>query len=353
MSFLSKVGHVASKVGHAVGDVGKAVVHYGVEVPYQESGKVAHAITNKVGDGIDHAFHKVGEAVDAGFHKIGAGVVGDGFKTVFDVAGDIDKEVLNRVGGLEEKAYGWVASIPHNVERLGDSLFSDQLWKHPGDYVLRNGLNAVDLLGLTPAIEAASETLFSLKTRGLTDSEIKIAKSVFGDSIHYEQVHITEGALLGLGADRTTGHTINTVHGFNVSDLDNNASTGAATLIHELTHVWQYEHYGPDYMFRSLGDQLDGGRDGAYDYGDDAGLKAHYNDGIASFGVEEQAHIVEDYFVQREKYDPSPPPSSMAAPSTVADLQSVQLRAHFVDDASTLDYAQLTNIHPQTPYEII
>ena len=51
----------------------------------------------------------------------------------------------------------------------------------------------------------------------------------------------------------TVGNTIRVPEDFTIADR-----TMAATLIHELTHVWQYQHAGTSYISVSLGLQLAG-----------------------------------------------------------------------------------------------
>jgi hypothetical protein len=83
-------------------------------------------------------------------------------------------------------------------------------------------------------------------------------------------------------------------------------------LIHELTHVWQYEREGIDYTINSIVEQNLGD---AYNYGynDDYNGSGGEDDLIAAngdfsvFNVEQQATIIEHYYVRRyvEKLDAS------------------------------------------------
>jgi len=71
------------------------------------------------------------------------------------------------------------------------------------------------------------------------------------------------------------------------------------TFIHELTHVWQYQHGGTSYISYSLGPQIlamvrGRGRNAAYCY--EADPKKSFWD----FGPEQQGLLVENTFLMRE-----------------------------------------------------
>ena len=78
---------------------------------------------------------------------------------------------------------------------------------------------------------------------------------------------------------------------------------GDSTLIHELTHVWQYEQIGAVYMPRALRAQFSAK---AYDYGGAAALRAFSlkDQDLLAFNLEQQADIVEDYFRIRNGLPP-------------------------------------------------
>ena len=71
-------------------------------------------------------------------------------------------------------------------------------------------------------------------------------------------------------------------------------------LIHELTHVWQYQHIGWRYLTKALIAQFRD-KDQAYDYGGEAGLlKSRQEDKrFMQFNPEQQGNIVQDYFVRK------------------------------------------------------
>ncbi len=153
--------------------------------------------------------------------------------------------------------------------------------------------------------------------RYLAAHETMIARSVYIDTIPYGLVLISDG--LGGGDRPFTVPTILPIHipfyNFNVKGDGKyviHAGDGyygmstlfkdKKTLIHELAHVWQGEHYKSwswTYAVFSLKDQALSG-DAAYAYD-----KTHLRP-WDDYGPEQQAQIVEDWFADGMKtYDPT------------------------------------------------
>jgi len=151
--------------------------------------------------------------------------------------------------------------------------------------------------------------------RRLDESECADAALVFGDSIELDRVRIAEPGWLhrllftvqrlvqGGGPARpfVTGHHVHVPPG---------AQLPRALLIHELTHVWQSQVYGPCYLWQALHAQLLGE---GYDYGPRSpGHAGTVCDAIGegaqvellsrsffTFNREQQAQIAMHYFVRR------------------------------------------------------
>lgn len=70
-------------------------------------------------------------------------------------------------------------------------------------------------------------------------------------------------------------------------------------LIHELTHVWQYQHMGWRYLFIALTTQIRQGKD-AYLFGGEEGLNEHLRLGhkLADFNLEQQGDIARSFYDQ-------------------------------------------------------
>lgn len=152
----------------------------------------------------------------------------------------------------------------------------------------------LDLVGFANVYELLQEWL-KPNTRSLYHWEKTLAKSVFGNSIQYHRVRIDEYALVGPKQYRlcyVSGNTLNAWGGMENS-----------LLIHELTHVWQYQHFGLAYIPRALRAQHS---KAGYNYGGAVQLKRYRKQGktIFDFNLEQQADIVSDYYRLREGYPP-------------------------------------------------
>ncbi len=150
--------------------------------------------------------------------------------------------------------------------------------------------------------------------RGLSEPEKKLAWDYFGNSIDLECVRVVHASLIdGFALAVTPYETIyvpNTAHltGHMPDDL----------LLHELTHVWQYQNKVNTIATRALTAWFGGS--GAYDYGGPAvdRTKLHAGDasalgqaagelnqrrgrseGVFSLGSEEQGALMQDYVLRQ------------------------------------------------------
>jgi hypothetical protein len=136
-----------------------------------------------------------------------------------------------------------------------------------------------------PSLEILSDQLGgSLGRPGvpLTSQEIGLARPVFGESIVYGDVRVVVTTIVA--APTTLGNNIRTAQ----RDMEH------WVLIHELTHVWQYQTQGTRYISDSACAQLRaaiaaGDRNAAYSY---TPGQRH----ITDYSAEQQASIVEDWF---------------------------------------------------------
>lgn len=139
------------------------------------------------------------------------------------------------------------------------------------------------------------------KNSPLSDKEHDTAKNIFGsNAIQYEKVCIAENGLVGLVLNVlgnpavTVFHTINLPKNSSLSRNDPNQ--GLETVIHELTHVYQFEHLGSRYITECLIAQHQVDYD-CYNYGGAEGLRQARDTGktLKGFDREQQASIVEGY----------------------------------------------------------
>jgi Domain of unknown function (DUF4157) len=153
--------------------------------------------------------------------------------------------------------------------------------------------------------------------RGLTSTEQAEATKVFGTSLDMSQVKIAESSVMAVGGfARTPRDTIYFPPGTSRMAF----SDFMPWLIHELTHVWQYQHG------ISVAEKLWWALHGrsAYDYGGEAGLRtaALANKRFLDFNTEQQASIAEDFYkAQRDGRDTS------AYQPYIAQLQAGGARA--------------------------
>lgn len=140
--------------------------------------------------------------------------------------------------------------------------------------------------------------------RHLSREEIELARTVFGDSLDYARIRFIPSE--GRGLDwRVVGNTIREPTGFNIEN-----GYMAHTFIHELTHVWQYQHFGSSYISRSLFANLggiiaEGSRGAAYEY------RVVPGQSFFEYTVEQQAMIAQHYFIAvRTIADPSISPEA-------------------------------------------
>lgn len=170
------------------------------------------------------------------------------------------------------------------------------------------------------------------RVRPLYAWEIAEARSVFGDQLAYERVRVHEGVSwpdtldrLGRWLKRTAPpradeHNAITLgyHCFfpvpmprigfppgDPQDLPNPEDSAVSWLIHELTHVWQFQRLGWRVLWRALMAQLREG-EAVYDYGGPEGLFGRSAAGwtLHDFNLEQQGAIAASYYLrQRMRQD--------------------------------------------------
>jgi hypothetical protein len=160
-------------------------------------------------------------------------------------------------------------------------------------------------LAMIPAFVVGAVTAAALiEQRPMTDAERVFADDVFGGSIDFDPIMLTN--LVGFGGRPFTapgpGGTIlvNMGKGFGnptmytgKGDDDGGSREAGQLLIHELTHAWQIqnESFTPEYYCRALATSIGtaGGDMSAYGYGPAGGP-------WSSFGTEQQGSVVDDWF---------------------------------------------------------
>src|SRR6476660_3558438 len=160
------------------------------------------------------------------------------------------------------------------------------------------GVGTALILGVVAGVAIGAVTNALIKFRPLNVAEIAFARQVFGNSLPYQDVIITNLAGLGdraFSAPGVDGKTyLNLGHAY-----DNPLGTGGSAypkpghlLIHELTHAWQIAHAGflPGLMCSGMVNQANfilG--DNVYEYGAPG-------PGWSKFNAEQQGAIVDQWF---------------------------------------------------------
>ena len=152
----------------------------------------------------------------------------------------------------------------------------------------------LDCLGISELLETISDFV-KFNTRPLQAWEKDLARQVFGNKIRYSRVRIDEYAFAG-----PKQKSICYVSFFLVNSW---GSMENSLLLHELTHVWQYQRMGIVYIPRALGAQLYGE---GYNYGGADHLRDLRTRQVTidHFNLEQQADIVSDYYRIKNGYAP-------------------------------------------------
>ena len=165
-----------------------------------------------------------------------------------------------------------------------------------------------------------------MPTRTLHPHELLEVQPIFGVGLDTARVIISEGDALpnwvgriGAFLKRQSAPLENAITIGNTSYFPRALTTETrdlAWLIHELTHQWQYQHFGIRYLFEAL-------RAPTYAYANvgellDVALKRFWNANtkFSDFNREQQGDIVRDYFY------------ALKDPSTSADLTAWEPYLH-------------------------
>jgi hypothetical protein len=142
----------------------------------------------------------------------------------------------------------------------------------------------LELTGLPGIYETFAE-LLKFNTRILSQKEITLGKSIFGDNLNYELIRWDKKAYFGAKTHKIAYVSFHTINSWGNLRED--------IFIHELVHIWQYEQMGAVYIPRALAAQR---TKAGYNYGGLEALKKYQFKGLVAFNLEQQADIVADYF---------------------------------------------------------
>jgi hypothetical protein len=135
-------------------------------------------------------------------------------------------------------------------------------------------------------------------SRPLSPKEIAAISSVLGPgALRLGDIRVARGGYLSLVFNRNGGRAFATWHTVNIPEDQQHR---LSLLVHELTHVYQYEQVGSVYIGQGLSVQRKYGRK-AYKYGGKRGLIADKAAGkrYCDYNREQQCEIAQDYFALR------------------------------------------------------
>jgi hypothetical protein len=133
-----------------------------------------------------------------------------------------------------------------------------------------------------------------MTSRPLTKGEVALARTVFGDSIDYETVYVSDSRFAGFHPEGVAmapnGNLF--MPGCYQDDYSAETVRGQSLFIHEMTHVWQYQNKILAPMVEAVKLNVKHGFNyaAAYDYMLDA------KKDLLDYNMEQQASIVQDWF---------------------------------------------------------
>ncbi len=248
--------------------------------------------------GIKRAVGAVGSALSSAVRWIGARF-GDAAHWLVDLFKDLPERLMRFGKAIADGLIGVVTFIPEAIGALihgGISGFAHWIWEKAKTGAAWVGTlisRVFDLIGGPELVEFVLHIISNATP--LTSTERAAAQSVLGASaVRWDEVRIDEGGALSLVFKLNQGRAFTTFHSINMTAADR---ADLSIVVHELTHVDQYEHAGSVYIGQALGDQITEGAH-AYDYGGPSGLSADRAAGkhYADYGRERQAQIAQDFY---------------------------------------------------------
>ena len=216
---------------------------------------------------VERAVQDLGDAV-AGCVETPGGVLADALGRAGPVGrwlGGVGAGILNVVGVLVSGAAGIIGGVPAGALRLvGGIATLDRKLVGRGATGIASSVGGAVLLLAGTTLAALQRVVGAERpARPLTPAERVLLRGVFERSVALRDVRLVEGRSGAFGANGRPFTLGNTIY---LKDLD--LAAHPDVLVHEVVHVWQYQHEGPRYATDALGAQVRygwAGR-GAYDW---------------------------------------------------------------------------------------
>jgi hypothetical protein len=141
-----------------------------------------------------------------------------------------------------------------------------------------------------------------MTTRPLTAGEIQLAKTLFGNAVDYAVVRISDqpAPLQNPNSAMVVGNTIYT-HNCYHDDYSKASAFSRALFVHEMTHIWQ----GQNKIFNQLLAVAELQLKHKFNYSQAYFFKLDAGKDLLDYGLEQQAAIVEEYFLNTREGYPS------------------------------------------------
>jgi hypothetical protein len=141
------------------------------------------------------------------------------------------------------------------------------------------------------------------KTTALSGDEVAMISAILGpDAMRYGDVRVVEGGIFDLIFKLNGNLAFATWHSINLPQTGRHTRENRSIVVHELTHVYQYERVGTRYLGEAIYMLIKTKRD-CYNYGGSNGLSEACLAGqkYRHFNREQQAMITQDYYSRCEK----------------------------------------------------
>jgi len=250
-------------------------------------------------EGVKSVGRGIGHAVSSAARWVG-GRVRDAVMWGVNLIRDLPARLMRLGRTIIDGLAGVARFIPEAIQALargGIRGFGYWLWekaKRGGAWILTLVSRVFDMLGGPELFEFILHML--TRASPLSGAERSAGESVLGaHAIRWNDVRISEGGILGIIFSLNGGRAFTTFHTINLPSSGAHGRSNLAIVVHELTHVYQYERVGSQYLGQAIHAQATIG----YGYGGAAGLRAdrlagkHYRD----YNREQQAQIAQDYYV--------------------------------------------------------
>jgi len=262
------------------------------------SDRVQRSFFGDLWEGIKSVGSAIGGAISDAAEWVGARLH-DAASWVVNLIRDLPARLVRLGQAIFDGLAGVVSFVPEAIQALvsgGINGFASFLWekaKAGGAWILTLVSRVFDVLGGPELTEFIIRTVSHATP--LTTEERAAAQSVLGpDAIRWDEVRIASGGLLSIIFSLNEGRAFATFHTINLPSEGDHGRSNLAIVVHELTHVYQYERVGSLYLGQAIHAQATIG----YGYGGAAGLTSDRATGkhFRDYNREQQAQIAQDYY---------------------------------------------------------